>query len=90
MKTVVIHKELFDCSSKWFFVNNIKFFVIVFIDYVIGNLLSPYFILSNIFTWFLSFAVYTLVNAVVIFGIYYLLKEASFISRVKGLVKRGG
>lgn len=90
MKTIVIHKELFGCSSRWFFLKNVKFFLLVFIDFVIGFYVSQYFVVSNIFNWFLSFTIYTILNGLVVLGIYMFMKEADFMNRVKNVVKRGG
>ena len=90
MKTLVIHKELFNRSSAAYFFSNIKFFVIVAVDLLIGQKIVPFMGLDNIFMWFLSFAVYTIVNGVIILGIYILFHEAKFVKRLTNLVKRKG
>lgn len=90
MKTIVIHKEIFKCSSRTYFINNIKFCVIVVIDIIIGKKVVPFMVLDNIFGWFLSFAIFTVINGAVILGIYVLLREATFLNRVKTFVKREG
>lgn len=90
MKTLVIHKELFNRSSAAYFFSNIKFFVIVAVDLLIGQKIVPFMGLDNIFMWFLSFAVYTIVNGVIILGIYILFHETKFVKRLTNLVKRKG
>ena len=77
-------------SSAAYFFSNIKFFVIVAVDLLIGQKIVPFMGLDNIFMWFLSFAVYTIVNGVIILGIYILFHEAKFVKRLTNLVKRKG
>lgn len=88
MKTVVIHREIFKKTSVKYFVGNIKLFAVVAIDLWIGNKVFPYLVLENILTWFLSFAIYTAINALVILVVYILLKEAEFTKRAIKLIKR--
>ncbi len=90
MKTIVIHKEIFKRPSRIYFIKNIKFWVLLAIDIIIGQKIVPFMMLDNIFVWFLSFAIYTVINGVVILGVYILLREATFLNRVKNLVKREG
>lgn len=90
MKTVIIHKEIFECSSKTYFVGNIKFWAIALIDLWIGWKILPVLMLKNIFTWFLSFAIYTILNGGVLLGIYMLLRETAFMERLINLVKHKG
>ena len=87
MKTIIIHKEIFECSSRVYFIGNIKFWVIALVDLWIGNKILPFLILKNIGTWFLSFSIYTIINGVLVLGIYRLLHETAFVTRLINLVK---
>lgn len=88
MKTVVIHRTIFKCSSMAYFVGNIKFWIIVVIDVVIGCKIISFFALDNIFIWFLTFTIYTLINGIVVLGIYVLLRETAFLQRFRRLISR--
>lgn len=90
MKTVVIHKEIFGLSSKAYFVNNLKFWLIAFADLLVGNIVVSMMKLDNIFIWFVSFAIFTTLNGILLFFIYWILKETVFIRRVTYLIKRKG
>ena len=90
MKTLVIHKEIFECSSKTYFVRNIKFWVIALVDIIIGYKVISYFDINHILVWFLVFAVYTVVNGVVILLIYKLFRETEFLKRFTYALKRRG
>ncbi len=90
MKTVVIHKEIFKCSSMTYFVSNVKFWIVVVIDIIIGYKVVSFFTLSNIFVWFITFAIYTLINGVVVLVIYKLFNETAFLQRFGRLVRHKG
>ena len=86
MKTIVIHNELFKESYITYFMHNIKFFVILMIDLLVGYMLVPYFYLNNFIQWFLSFTVYTIINLIVIFGVYYVFGETKFVKRFSHII----
>lgn len=88
MKTLVIHKELFHCSSKGFFIRNIRLWVVAGVDLVVSSKLMSLIEIGNIFSWFLVFAVYTMINGAVVFVIYMMLRESSFVQRVSYIIKR--
>ena len=90
MKTRVIHKELFQCSSKHYFVNNLKFWVIVLVDFLLGNKIISVLVIDNIVIWFIVFVIFTIINGAALLGIYALLKEITFLKRVSYLIKNKG
>lgn len=87
MKTVVIHRELFHRSSIWYFVHNVKLFLVVVCDLFVGTRIVSHFVLNTFFEWFGFFTVFTICNGLVILGIYLLMKEASFTKRFTQLLK---
>ncbi len=88
MKTVVIHKEIFNCSSKTYFVGNLKFWVLAFVDLWIGTKLMSAVVLGNMLMWFFVFTVFTVLNGLLVLGIYKLLGETEFMNRVVNLIRR--
>ena len=90
MKTLVIHQEIFKCSSKTYFIGNLKFWVITLVDIAIGYKVISYFNINHIFVWFLVFAVFTIVNGLVVLIIYKLFRETEFLKRFTYVLKRRG
>ena len=82
MKTIVIHKYIFHTSSSWYFIKNIKFFVLLGVDWYIGSRVTANLRFDNLFYWFLFYAVFTVVNSAIILLFYHILKEDEFMKRV--------
>ena len=89
LKAIVVHKHCFNRSSFDYFVKNIKFFIIYGLDLLAGYYVIKYFNITSLGTWFLVFICFTLVNSLLIFAIYHILRETKFIYRAKILFKRG-
>ena len=89
LKAIVVHKNCFNRSSFDYFVKNIKFFIIYGLDLLAGYYVIKYFNITSLGTWFLVFICFTLVNSLLIFAIYHILRETKFIYRAKILFKRG-
>ena len=89
MKTIVIHKELFKKSSKFFFIKNIKLFILYFIDLFVGYKIIDMFTINNLVCWVTIFLIYTILNAIAILIVFKLLKEENIIKRLKILIQRG-
>lgn len=89
LKTKVVHNNIFSMSPKSYYIKNIKFFLLYIIDLIIGYYIINLFTIDSILIWFIIFAIYTIVNALIILGIFTIMKENKFINRVKILVKRG-
>ena len=89
LKTIVVHKHIFKKSSKRYFVKNIKFFIIYIIDLISGHYIINLITINNIFTWFIVFAIFTIINGLIMLGIFIILKENKFIDRFKVLIKKG-
>lgn len=85
LKTVVIHKYIFEKSAINYFVNNIKFFILFAIDLVCGYYIVNMFKISHLLEWFGFYIVFTIINAIIIFGIFKLFGETKFIKRIKFL-----
>lgn len=88
LKTVVVHKNIFEVSPSKYFIKNIKFFILYIVDLIGSYYIISLFSINNIIVWFLVFAIFTIINAVIIFGVFYLLKEIEFIKRFKMLFAR--
>ena len=89
MKSMVIHKHVFEKSSKHYFVNNIKFFILYFVDLGVGYYIIHSLNINNLLMWFFVFIVYTLINALVMLLVFRLFNETKFIGRFKILFSRG-
>ena len=88
LKTIVVHKHVFNRSSKWYFINNFKFFVIFILDLIGGYYLINMFTIKHLGEWFGFFFAFTIINAGLIFIIFKIFNETKFIGRFKQL-KRG-
>lgn len=89
MKTVILYKNIFKKKVSEFFIYNLKFFVVVAIDFVIGLSVIQMFKITNIINWFLIFAIFTIINFIVIAFVFYLMGALNSLDRVKQLFKRG-
>lgn len=89
LKTKVVHNHIFSISPKSYYLKNIKFFVLYIIDLIIGYYIINLFSIDSILIWFIIFAIYTIINSLIILGIFTIMKENKFIDRVKILLKRG-
>ena len=90
MKTIVIHKYIFKRSSSWFFIKNTKFFALIGADWYLGSMIIKNFHFNNLFYWFLFYAVFTVINSLIILLIYHLMKEDDFMKRVSILKLKKG
>ena len=90
LKTRVVHKYIFEKSPKKYFIKNIKFFIIYIIDLIAGHYIINLITINNIFVWFIAFAIFTIINALIILLVFYLLKETKFIERFQYLFKKKG
>lgn len=88
LKTIVVHKHIFNRSSSWYFINNFKFFIIFILDLIGGYYIVNMFKIEHLSEWFGFFAAFTIINAGLIFIIFRLFNETKFIGRFKQL-KRG-
>lgn len=88
LKTIVVHKNIFEVSPSKYFIKNIKFFILYIVDLTGSYYIISLFSINNIIVWFLVFVIFTIINAVIIFGAFYLLKEIEFIKRFKMLFAR--
>ena len=88
LKTLVVHKNIFEVSPSKYFIKNIKFFILYIVDLIGSYYIISLFSINNIIVWFLVFAIFMVINAVIIFGVFYLLKEIEFIKRFKMLFAR--
>ena len=89
LKAIAVHKHIFHTSSLPYFINNIKFFVIFVLDLLLGIYIHDQFVITNLGKWFLYFIPYTFVNGLMIFIIFKILGETTFIGRFKLLFGRG-
>ena len=88
MKCMVVHKHSFNKSSKAYFIKNIKFFIMYFLDLLMGYFIIKQFTINTLGTWFLTFLIFTILNALLILLIFKLFKETKFVKRVKVLFKK--
>lgn len=91
MKTIVVYREIFNKSAWTYFIGNLKFIVIYIIDLLVGYFIIDKITITNIGIWFLVFGIYFIVNALLIYGLYYILKQTAFMNRIKkGLKQKKG
>ena len=88
LKTIVVHKHVFNCSPIGYFMKNIKFFVIFALDLIGGYYLINLFTIEHLGQWFGIFSAFTILNAGVVFIVFRMFNETKFIGRLKQL-KRG-
>lgn len=88
LKTIVVHKNIFNRDAKSYFVKNIKFFVLYAIDLLIGYQIISIFNVNNLLIWFIIFGCFTIINALIIFVIFKLINEIKFVNRFKILFKK--
>ena len=88
MKTMVVHKHIFSFSSKDYFLKNIKFFIIFIVDLIGSYYLIRIVSINNLFSWFIFFLLFTLINGLIILIVFKYLKELVFVERFKYLLKR--
>ena len=88
LKTIVVHKHVFNCSPIGYFMKNIKFFVIFALDLIGGYYLINMFTIEHLSEWFGIFSAFTILNAGVVFIVFRIFNETKFIGRLKQL-KRG-
>lgn len=89
MKTIVVHKNIFNLSAKNYFIKNIKFFIIFLLDFILGKIIINMFTINNLLIWFVIFAVFTIVNSIIVLAVFKLFNETKFVNRAKILMKRG-
>ena len=88
LKTRVVHKHIFNKSCKTYFVKNIKFFILFILDLIGSYYLVNMFTINSLLIWFIFFLIFTILNAIIILGIFKILKETTFINRFKILFKK--
>lgn len=89
MKTNVLYKNVFvDYKAKEFYIKNLKFIIFTLIDLALGYIIFMNINISNIFMWFIVYAVYFVINAALTLGVFYLFKEVNFINRFKYLLRK--
>ena len=88
LKTIVVHKHIFNISASGYFINNIKFFIIFVLDLIGGFYIVNKFTIAHLSTWFILYIIFTLVNAIVIFIVFKIFRETKFIKRIKMLKRR--
>ena len=88
LKTIVVHKYVFEKSPSYYFINNFKFFIIFIIDLIGGYYLVNLFTINHLLTWFGFYIVFTLINGLIVFIIFKLFNETKFINRFKELRRR--
>lgn len=82
----IIFKHIFNTNAIKYYLNNFKYLAILIIDGLIGFLIFNSLTFNNLFYWFITFAIYFVINTGVILFIYYLMKDVKFINRLKYIV----
>ncbi len=88
LKTIVLFKNNFKKEAKYFFLNNIKYFILTMVALFIGYIVISNIIIPTILNWFLIFVIYTLLNTFLVLGCFYLFKDLNFLKRIKYLLRR--
>lgn len=89
MKNYVIHKYIFEKNFAQFYIKNIKFFIVAILDLSLSILMFKYIPINTILIWFIVSISFTLVNFVLVLGIYKILGETKFLDRFRFLLRRG-
>lgn len=89
IKTIVVHQKIFKKSPRLFFLKNIKFFILYFIDLFMGYKLIKMLEINSLINWFIIFFGFTILNGLVIMVIYKLFNETKFMERFRIILKRG-
>lgn len=89
LKTKVVHKYIFNTSPNYYYLKNVKFFIIYVLDLIVSYYIINLFVIDNILVWFIIFTIFTLINSLIILVIFYMLKESKFTNRIKILIKKG-
>ena len=89
MKNLVLHKHIFKKSVKCFYLKSLKLFIVFILDALVGYLIFKNLEISNIFKWFVTFTLFTLLNFIFIFIVYSLIGEEKVSKRLKYILKRG-
>lgn len=88
LKTIVVHKHVFNRSANWYFINNFKFFVLFALDLIGGYYLVNMFTIKHLGTWFGFYILFTIINSIIMFIVFKTFKETKFIGRIKELKRR--
>ncbi len=88
LKTIVIHKHIFNISTYNYFIKNIKFFIIFIVDLIGGFYIVNLFEINSLLMWFIFYIIYTFINGLIILFVFRMFNEVKFIRRLK-LLKRG-
>lgn len=88
LKSIVVHKHIFNRSSLPYFMKNFNFFALFVIDLLLGIYIHDQFTITSLGNWFLYFIPYTLINGLVILIIFKIFGETKFTGRIKQLFGR--
>ena len=88
LKTIVVHKNIFNRSPMPYFIGNIRFFMLFVVDLIGGYYLVNMFTIEHLSTWFMFYILFTITNGLLIFIIFKILGETKFIGRLKMLKRR--
>ena len=88
LKTRVVHKRIFETSTKYYFVNNMKFIILFLIDIGLSYYLVNGIKLTSLLSWFGFYLAFTIINGLIILLVFRLMNETKFIDRFKILIKR--
>lgn len=89
LKSIVVHKHIFNRSPFPYFIKNVNFFILFAMDLLLGIYIHSQFTISSLGKWFLYFIPYTLINGLVILLIFKIFGETKFMGRFKMIFKRG-
>lgn len=88
MKNIIAHKYIFKENVLNFYINNLKFVLIVFVDILCSWLFLKNFTITNIWMWFAFNSCYFLLNFIMILLTFKLIKEDKFFDRYKMIFKK--
>ncbi len=88
LKTLVIHKHIFNRSANMYFIKNIRFYLLFIVDLVGGYYLTNLVTISKLSILFGFYIAFTIVNGLIILLIFKILGETKFTKRIKLLKRR--
>jgi len=79
----IIYKHVFEDKPTKYYLTNFGFILVLIVDMFVGYLIFRNVVVNNLLSWFIIYAIYTLLNAIAVFGVYHVMNQTKFLNRVK-------
>ncbi len=88
LKTKVVYRHVFKKDATPFFIRNIKFFILLIIDFMVCFMIVSMLHINSLIVWFVSFSILTIINSIIILFIFKLLGEDHFYHRFLSILPK--